>query len=73
MGFQKHNNYGHILIFYPETVLEYNSLINNVLEINISIVTLKNSYWNNTQVLGGKMFLDPDEFRIVISDLKAKG
>jgi catechol 2,3-dioxygenase-like lactoylglutathione lyase family enzyme len=62
-----------ILIFYPETILEYNNLINNILENGISIITSKNPYWNNPEVSGGKMFLDPDGFRIVISDLKAKG
>ncbi|MFV5703389.1 VOC family protein [Flavobacterium sp. XS2P12] len=62
-----------ILIFYPETILEYNNLINNILENSISIITSKNPYWNNPEVSGGKMFLDPDGFRIIISDLKAKG
>jgi catechol 2,3-dioxygenase-like lactoylglutathione lyase family enzyme len=61
-----------ILVLYPETVLEYNNLINNILENNISIITSKNPYWNNPEVSGGKMFLDPDGFRIVISNLKAK-
>ncbi|MBP6181693.1 VOC family protein [Flavobacterium sp.] len=61
-----------ILVLYPETVLEYDNLINNILENNISIITSKNPYWNNPEVSGGKMFLDPDGFRIVISNLKAK-
>jgi catechol 2,3-dioxygenase-like lactoylglutathione lyase family enzyme len=61
-----------ILVLYPETVLEYNNLINNILENNISIITANNPYWNDPEVSGGKMFLDPDGFRIVISNLKAK-
>jgi hypothetical protein len=57
-----------ILVLYPETILEYNNLIKNILEHNISIITSKNPYWNEN----GKMFLDPDGYRIVISALKAK-
>lgn len=57
-----------IIVLYPETILEYNDLINNVLRNNLSFVTSKNPYWNEN----GKMFLDPDGFRIVISDFKAK-
>ncbi len=55
-----------ILVLYPETILEYNRLINNILENNISIITSKNPYWNEN----GKMFLDPDGFRIIVSDIK---
>jgi catechol 2,3-dioxygenase-like lactoylglutathione lyase family enzyme len=55
-------------VLYPETFLEYNNLINRLINNNISIITSKNTYWNNN----GKMFLDPDGFRIIISDLKAK-
>ncbi|MFV8343885.1 VOC family protein [Flavobacterium sp. XS2P39] len=57
-----------ILVFYPETIFEYNNLIEKILEYNISIVTSKNPYWNEN----GKMIFDPDGYRIVISDLKAK-
>lgn len=55
-----------ILVVYPETIIEYNRLINNILENNISIITSKNPYWNEN----GKMFLDPDGFRIIVSDIK---
>lgn len=57
-----------ILVLYPKTISEYNTLIKNILDSNISILTSKNPYWNQN----GKMVLDPDGFRIVISDLKAK-
>ncbi len=57
-----------VTVIYPETVLEYNRFINNLLENNISFITSKNPFWNEN----GKMFLDPDGFRIVISDLKAR-
>ena len=57
-----------ILVFYPNTIIEYNQLIENALNNSIEIITSKNSYWN----LNGKMFLDPDGYRIVISNLKAE-
>jgi catechol 2,3-dioxygenase-like lactoylglutathione lyase family enzyme len=55
-----------ILVLYPDTILEYNNLIHNLLNNNISILTSKNPYWNEN----GKMVLDPDGYRIVISPLK---
>lgn len=57
-----------IIVLYPDIILDYNQLINNILKNNISIITSKNSYWNTN----GKMILDPDGFRIVISNLKAR-
>ena len=57
-----------VTVLYPKTILEYNNIVNSILENNISIITSKNPYWNEN----GKMVLDPDGFRIVISDLKAK-
>jgi catechol 2,3-dioxygenase-like lactoylglutathione lyase family enzyme len=57
-----------ILVFYPETILEFKALINNLLNNAFSIITSKNPYWNKN----GKMFLDPDGYRIVLSDLKIK-
>lgn len=57
-----------ILVFYPETILEYKALINNLLNSTFLTITSKNPYWNEN----GKMFLDPDGYRIVISDLKIK-
>lgn len=57
-----------VTVLYPKTILEYNILTNKLIANNISIITAKNPYWNEN----GKMFLDPDGFRIVISDLKAK-
>nr|WP_294938862.1 VOC family protein [uncultured Flavobacterium sp.] len=57
-----------ILVLYPETISEYNQLITNLLHNNISTITPNNPYWN----VNGKMILDPDGFRIIISNLKAK-
>jgi catechol 2,3-dioxygenase-like lactoylglutathione lyase family enzyme len=57
-----------VVVLYPSTVLEYNNLLNSVLDNNISITTSKNPYWNEN----GKMFLDPDGYRIIISPLRVK-
>lgn len=57
-----------VIVLYPKTILEYNELINNVLHHNISIITAQNPFWNEN----GKMFQDPDGYRIVISPLKAE-
>ena len=61
-----------LLVLYPETTSEYKSVLNRLLENNIPIVIAKNPYWNDPKVSGGKMFLDPDGFRIIISPLKVK-
>lgn len=56
-----------ITVLYPATISEYTIFINRLIDNNISFITSKNPFWN----YNGKMFLDPDGFRIVISDLKA--
>ena len=55
-----------ILVFYPNTSLEYESILKKINNFSIKIIEAKNPYWNEN----GKMFLDPDGYRIVISDLK---
>ena len=55
-----------ILVFYPNTKIEFNVLIANLLQHNISSITSKNPYWN----VNGKMYLDPDGYRVIISHLK---
>lgn len=57
-----------IVVLYPSSIFEYKNLLDSVSNSNISIITSKNPYWNEN----GKMFLDPDGFRIVISPLKVK-
>jgi len=57
-----------ILVFYPETLVEYDSLIENCNKNNICFMASKNPYWNEN----GKMIVDPDGYRIIISNLKAK-
>lgn len=56
-----------IIVLYSSTISEHKTLINNILKNNISIIEAVNPYWNEN----GKMFLDPDGYRIVISPLKA--
>lgn len=55
------------IVLYPKTISEYNNLINRLIRNNISTINSINPYWNKN----GKMVLDPDGFRIIISDLKA--
>jgi hypothetical protein len=55
-----------VLVFYPNTRLEYDSILGKINNSSIKIIEAKNQYWNEN----GKMFLDPDGYRIVISDLK---
>jgi catechol 2,3-dioxygenase-like lactoylglutathione lyase family enzyme len=57
-----------LLVLYPGTISEYNILIKSILESGISTLPSRNPFWNEN----GKMVLDPDGFRIVISNLKAK-
>ena len=57
-----------ILVFYPETIAEYDFLIENINKNNIDFIESKNTYW----CINGKMILDPDGYRIIISNLKAK-
>lgn len=57
-----------ILVFYPETIVEYDLLIENISKNNINFIQSRNPYWNEN----GKMILDPDGYRIIISNIKAK-
>ena len=55
-----------ILVFYPNNKLEYKLLLEKLKKHSIEFITAKNTYWNEN----GKLFLDPDGYRIVISHLK---
>lgn len=57
-----------ILVLYPQTEKIYDSVLKNILENGIMLLTPKNPYW----IENGKMFLDPDGYRILISNLKVK-
>lgn len=54
------------IILYPDTIRKYNMLYSQIIANNIKFITAINSYWNEN----GKMFLDPDGYRIIISPLK---
>lgn len=56
------------LVFYPESKMEFEILINKLQSHEIEFIKAKNPYWNEN----GKMFLDPDGYRILISDLKIR-
>lgn len=55
-----------VLVFYPDTRLEYDSILKKMNTLSIKFIEAKNPYWNEN----GKIFLDPDGYRIVLSDLK---
>lgn len=57
-----------VIVLYPKTITDYNNLINKLLKHNISTITAVNPFWNEN----GKMYQDPDGYRIVISPLKAE-
>lgn len=57
-----------VIVLYPKSIEEYNRLLKKLLETNISAITANNPFWNEN----GKMFLDPDGYRIVVSPLKAE-
>jgi catechol 2,3-dioxygenase-like lactoylglutathione lyase family enzyme len=56
------------LVFYPESKMEFDLLINKLQSHEIEFIKAKNPYWNEN----GKMILDPDGYRILISDLKIR-
>lgn len=57
-----------ILVFYPNTKLEFELIHDKILANKIEFIEAKNPYWNEN----GKMILDPDGYRVVISHLKIK-
>ena len=63
-----HFNFGDedVLVFYPNTRLEYESILDRINNSFVKSIETKNPYWKEN----GKMFLDPDGYRIIISDLK---
>lgn len=57
-----------ILVFYPNSKLEFELIHDNLIANKIEFIIAKNPYWNEN----GKMILDPDGYRIVISHLNIK-
>jgi hypothetical protein len=54
------------LVFYPNSKTEYKSIYDKLVLHKIKLFKAKNPYWNDN----GIIVLDPDGFRIVISNLK---
>lgn len=64
-----------ILVFYPNNKTEFDFIMNKIHSRKIEFIKAKNPYWNNSEgSVGseGKMILDPDGYRVIISDLKIK-
>ena len=57
-----------ILVFYPNSKMEFDFIMNKIQSKKIEFIKAKNLYWNEN----GKMILDPDGYRVVISDLKTE-
>jgi catechol 2,3-dioxygenase-like lactoylglutathione lyase family enzyme len=55
-----------ILVLYPNSKMEFDFIMNKIQSKKIELIKAKNPYWNEN----GKMILDPDGYRIIISDLK---
>jgi len=57
-----------IFVFYPNTKLEFELIHDRIESHSIKFIDSKNPYWNEN----GKMILDPDGYRVVISHLNIK-
>jgi hypothetical protein len=55
-----------ILVFYPETQLEYDRLLNRITDNNVNVAISKNPYWR----VNGITIKDPDDHCVVISNQK---
>lgn len=55
-----------ILVFYPKSRKEYDTILNNIKQYKILIHKSKNPYWN----VNGVQIQDSDGFNIIISKLK---
>lgn len=55
-----------LIVFYPESEIEYGNIIQRINANKISIFYAKNPYWNKN----GLFIKDPDGFGVVISTLK---
>ncbi|WP_166924298.1 VOC family protein [Flavobacterium poyangense] len=57
-----------VIVLYPERIIDYIELTDKLLNNGISTIKASNPFWNEN----GKMYQDPDGYRIVISPLKAE-
>ncbi|MFT4660644.1 MAG: catechol 2,3-dioxygenase-like lactoylglutathione lyase family enzyme [Patiriisocius sp.] len=55
-----------ILVFYPENILTFNAVIENIETYAVSKLEPKNPYWKTK----GMLIKDPDGYNIIVSDLK---
>ena len=55
-----------ILVFYPETQFEYNSILDKITNNKVIISIAKNPYWQ----VNGITINDPDGHSVVITNLK---
>ena len=56
------------IVFYPASDIDYKKIIKGIQKYKIQKVEAKNPYWREN----GITILDPDGFRVIISDLKIK-
>jgi len=56
-----------ILVFYPQSTLEYESILNKIRLAKVKTLDTKNPYWKTN----GTMIKDPDGYNIIISPLKS--
>jgi catechol 2,3-dioxygenase-like lactoylglutathione lyase family enzyme len=57
-----------ILVFYPNSKLEYEIVLEKLKHHSVELIQAKNPYWNENGIL----FLDPDGYQIAISHLKTQ-
>lgn len=56
------------LVFYPNSIEDYNRMISSLNKNAKKSNPTKNPYWNEN----GKLYLDPDGYGIIISNLKTQ-
>ncbi|SHK10249.1 VOC family protein [Epilithonimonas mollis] len=57
-----------ILVFYPETLEEFQKIISNLESHKVPILQPKNPYWKEN----GICFEDCDRYKIIVSDIRIK-
>lgn len=57
-----------VLVFYPQTKTEYDSILSTIEQGSIAIHQAKNPYWNENGIL----IKDPDGYGIIISNLRVE-
>ncbi|WP_197464075.1 VOC family protein [Rufibacter sp. DG15C] len=57
-----------VLVFYPVSHAEHERILDKIHQMGLTLMAPKNPYW----LINGRMILDPDGFRIIISPLRIK-